>query len=137
MAKTQQVYSLTDLFESINDIHQQHDEGKMDDFTANALARMCCNEFIINTHKNKEALFLCRWNNGDIIQTHTKESLISAYKDTNLFDNELPFYNVMGDELAISLKEWLETISMEHQNDFDVDINRSIFCDNFRIQRIK
>lgn len=137
MATTQQVYSLTDLFESINDIHHQHDEGKIDTQQAYTLARLCCNEFLNHTHDNKEVLFLCRWNNGDLIQTHTKESLINAYKDTNLFDNDLPFYNVMGDELAISLREWLDAISREHKNDFDVDINRSIFCDNFKIQRIK
>jgi hypothetical protein len=137
MATTQQIYSLTDLFESINDIHYQNDEGGMDAFTAYSLARMCCNEFLNNTYNNKEALFLCRWNNGDLIQTHTKDTLVNAYKDTNLFDNDMPFYNVMGDELAISLREWLDTISTEHKNDFDVDINCSIFCDNFKIQRIK
>ena len=48
MAKTQEVYSIDDLFISINDIYAQFDGGKMDEKEAYQLALMCCREFINN-----------------------------------------------------------------------------------------
>ena len=48
MAKTQEVYSIDDLFISINDIYAQFDGGKMDEKEAYELALMCCREFINN-----------------------------------------------------------------------------------------
>ena len=56
MATTQQVYTLTDLFESINDLHYQQDEGKIDASQANFLAELCCKEFIFNATKNNREI---------------------------------------------------------------------------------
>lgn len=134
MATTQQVYSLTDLFESINDIHHQHDEGKMDAFQANTLARMCCNEFITNTFNNKEPLFLCTWNNGDIIQVHTKQSLYDQYKDTNLFDQDEEAQDLEGNTLAVSVLEWIDAMSNVN---FTWQKHEEFVFDNFSIRRIK
>jgi hypothetical protein len=134
MATTQQVYSLTDLFESINDIHHQHDEGKMNAYQANTLARMCCNEFITNTFNNKETLFLCTWNNGDIIQVHTKQSLYDQYKDTNLFDQDEEAQDLEGNTLAVSVLEWID--SMSNVN-FTWQKHEEFVFDNFSIRRIK
>ena len=39
-------YSIEDLFDSINDIYYQLDEGKMRLDNANNLARNCCEEFL-------------------------------------------------------------------------------------------
>jgi len=39
-------YSIEDLFDSINDIYYQLDEGKMRLDNANNLARNCCQEFL-------------------------------------------------------------------------------------------
>ena len=39
-------YSIEDLFDSINDIYYQLDEGKMRVENANNLARNCCEEFL-------------------------------------------------------------------------------------------
>jgi hypothetical protein len=39
-------YTIEDLFDSINDIYYQLDEGKMRADNANNLARNCCLEFL-------------------------------------------------------------------------------------------
>ena len=79
--------------------------------------------------------FVCTWNDGDIVQIHTYQTLHSEYDDTNLFENEERLYDPFGDELAISLEEWLYSIG--NDNDWLANINRSVSCDNFRIERIK
>jgi hypothetical protein len=134
MATTQQVYSLTDLFESINDIHQQNDEGGMDALTAYTLARQCCSEFINHTYNNQEPLFLCRWNDGEIIQVHTKKSLINQYKDTNLFDQDEEAQDLEGNTLAVGVLEWID--SMSNVN-FEWQEHNDFVFDNFSIRRIK
>ena len=134
MATTQQVYSLTDLFESINDIHQQNDEGGMDALTAYTLARQCCSEFINHTYNNEEPLFLCRWNDGEIIQVHTKRSLINQYKDTNLFDEDEEKQDLEGNTLAVSVLEWID--SMSNVN-FEWQEHNDFTFDNFTMRRIK
>ena len=40
----------------------------------------------ITIENNKSNIYLCTWNDGDIVQVHTKETLKDEYKDTNLFD---------------------------------------------------
>jgi hypothetical protein len=34
------------------------------------------------------ATFKCTWNDGDIVETHTRQSLEVEYASTNLFDND-------------------------------------------------
>jgi len=81
-----------------------------------------------------EPCFLCTWNDGDIVEIHTKQTLHAKYDDTNLFDNDLPFFDEVGEQLAIGLDEWLTSVSMF--NDWR-GTNHYIDCDNFKIQRIK
>jgi hypothetical protein len=78
-----------------------------------------------------EPCFLCTWNDGDIVEIHTQQTLHAKYDDTNLFDGDLPFINHDGDDIVISLQEWLDTIECDR---FD---RNAIYCDNFSIQRIK
>lgn len=52
MAKTQEVYSLDDLFISINDIYQQFDMGKINESQAHSLTILCCKEYL-NNHKEE------------------------------------------------------------------------------------
>jgi hypothetical protein len=134
MATTQQVYSLTDLFESINDIHHQHDEGKMNAYQANTLARMCCNEFMTNSFDFNAPLFLCKWNDGEIIQLHTKESLYEQYKDTNLFDEEEEKQDLEGNTLAVGVLEWMEALSYVN---FTWQTHEAFTFDNFTMTRIR
>jgi hypothetical protein len=134
MATTQQVYSLTDLFESINDIHFQHDEGKMNAQQAYSLARMCCSEFLNHNFDPTAPLFLCRWNDGEIIQVHTKESLFEQYKHTNLFDEDEEKQDLEGNTLAVGVLEWMEAMSYVN---FTWQTHEAFTFDNFTMTRIK
>ena len=40
------IYGIEDLFQSINDIYYQLDEGKMDEKSANDMTAKCCAEFL-------------------------------------------------------------------------------------------
>jgi hypothetical protein len=79
--------------------------------------------------------FVCTWNDGEIVQIHNYHTLHAKYDDTNLFENEEHLFNSFGDQLAISLEEWL--IGTINDDDWRANINRGVFCDNFRIERIK
>lgn len=50
MAKTQEVYSLDDIFMSINDIYAQYDGGKITPLEAHTLTHLCCKEFLKNVN---------------------------------------------------------------------------------------
>jgi hypothetical protein len=134
MATTQQVYSLTDLFESINDIHFQHDEGRMDAQQAYSLARMCCSEFLNHNFDPTAPLFLCRWNDGEIIELHTRKSLFERYKHTNLFNVDAEAQDLEGNTLAVGVLEWIDAISNVN---FEWQEHEDFVFDNFSIRRIK
>ena len=40
------------------------------------------------TNDNNEKMYLCTWNDGDIVQVHTEKTLRTEYEGTNLFDEE-------------------------------------------------
>lgn len=80
-----------------------------------------------------EPIFLCRWNgrhsingisNHEIVEIHSKNTLLNKYSSTNLFDNDL--------DPQLDLEEWIDLISQD--NDF---YNRPFINDNFEIERIK
>ena len=85
-----------------------------------------------------EPLFLCRWNGShsinniyfighssfEIVEIHSKRTLLNKYSSTNLFDNDL--------DPQLDLEEWIDFISQD--NDF---YNRPFINDNFEIERIK
>lgn len=82
----------------------------------------------INLSSIIEPLYLCRWNgvhsiNGrsqhEIVEIHSKDSLIIKYLSTNLFDER-------------DLTNWIESISNSDDFYHQVFIN-----DNFEIERIK
>lgn len=93
------------------------------------------NEEGINLTSIIEPLFLCRWNgihsiNGrssyEIVEIHSKDTLIIKYQETNLFDfNE-------DEEDQSKLIRWIDLISEFHNFDARPFIN-----DNFEIERIK
>jgi hypothetical protein len=91
------------------------------------------NEDGINLTSIIEPLFLCRWNgihsiNGrssfEIVEIHSKNTLINKYRSTNLFDND--------PNSQLDLNRWIDFISQD--NDF---YNRPYINDNFEIERIK
>ena len=91
------------------------------------------NEEGINLSTYIEPLFVCRWNgihsiNGrsshEIVEIHSKNTLLNKYKSTNLFDNDL--------NPQLDLNRWIDLTSQD--NDF---YNRPFINDNFEIERIK
>lgn len=84
-----------------------------------------------------EPLFLCRWNgshsingrsNHEIVEIHSKNTLLNKYSSTNLFDND----KLIDLNLEFDLKKWIDFISQD--DDF---YNRPFINDNFEIERIK
>ena len=84
-----------------------------------------------------EPLFLCRWNgrhsingrsNHEIVEIHSKNTLLNKYSSTNLFDND----KLIDLNLEFDLKKWINLISQD--DDF---YNRPLIYDNFEIERIK
>jgi len=49
-------YTIEDLFQSINDIYEQLDTGKIDPANADKLAKKCCKAFLtyLDTHFEKK-----------------------------------------------------------------------------------
>jgi hypothetical protein len=93
------------------------------------------NEEGINLSSIIEPLFLCRWNgihsiNGrssfEIVEIHSKNTLINKYQETNLFD----FNENEGNQSF--LMDWIDNISQDHNFNLRPYIN-----DNFEIERIK
>ena len=80
-------------------------------------------------------VFLCSWNDGEIVEIHTYKSLHGKYDKTNLFESEEHLFNSFGDELVLSVEEWL--INLSNDKDWKANISRRAFCDNFEIERIK
>ena len=44
------------------------------------------NQSITIENSDNEKMYLCTWNDGDIIQIHTEKTLRKEYEETNLFD---------------------------------------------------
>lgn len=72
-------------------------------------------------HLIDEPLYLCKWNSGEIIEAHTRQSLYETYKDTNLYNGEFE------DDYDMSINEILNELQVEHYRVFD----------NMEIRRIK
>jgi len=92
----------------------------------------------INLSSIIEPLFLCRWNGShsinniyfighssfEIVEIHSKNTLLNKYQETNLFDND--------PNSQLDLNRWIDFISQD--NDF---YNRPFINDNFEIERFK
>jgi len=84
---------------------------------------------LITEGTDDEPIFLCTWNDGQIIEVHTFESLHAAYHETNLFD-EAEWFNVHGTgwrSETLPVKSLLTS----------VEVGDAFKCENCQIQRIK
>ena len=94
---------------------------------------------------NNEKMYLCSWNDGDIVEVHTEKTLRKEYQGTNLFDKEegtLALDSMFNWCLVIPTRanEQVRSISeifdyFEDQENFT--IGHVWEQDNMRIQRIK
>lgn len=75
----------------------------------------------IDLSKMNPRLFLCQWNDGEIVEIHNPVSFYNKYKETNLFDGSFE------EDWNASMPEIFDGFA----------INDSETFDNFRIERIK
>ena len=76
------------------------------------------------------------WNDGDTRQIHTRETLYSMYKDTNLYDTDDSSLNEWGDNFE-SFNELLDHLSFNDENAFNGMFDNEVYRnDNMTIQRI-
>jgi hypothetical protein len=81
-------------------------------------------------------IYLCKWNDGEIIEIHSLETLIKEYQGTNLFDPE--YWHCIGkdaeEDYFYEDKQGLRLLlgDMYMNDDF-----REAICDNCSIQRIR
>jgi hypothetical protein len=87
----------------------------------------------INLKDTKDVKYLCSWNNNDIIQIHTKQTLLNEYKETNLFDDDQDMlFETIGNGFDnFKFKDYLRLSSQD--DDF---LNVNFICDNMEITRI-
>ncbi len=84
----------------------------------------------LSPRKDKEVIYLCTWNGGEIVQIHTEKTLREEYDGSNLFDceesDETYFYN---GSVSLLLKDYLKKSKLDYFRD-------SFKADNMEIERI-
>lgn len=83
--------------------------------------------------KNSPCIYLCRWNENDIVEIHTSDTLYDHYKDTNLFDDneKLQHFSSNSLPMGLYLSAYLDV------SDDDAFLNQDFELDNFTIRRIQ
>ena len=91
-----------------------------------------------------KAIYICKWNESDILEVHTSDSLWKSYINTNLFDKEetlrcLRNINDNDVEDNIFLDKYLELTKNPTDNEYANDkyINVVYCCDHFTIEKIQ
>jgi len=95
---------------------------------------------------NNEKMYLCSWNDGDIVEVHTEKTLRKEYQGTNLFDKEegklvndamfnwCTLIPTKAYDKARSLDEVFKKFNDEENYSF---VGYTWRLDNFTIERIK
>ena len=83
--------------------------------------------------KNSHSIYLCRWNENDIVEIHTRDTLYDHYKDTNLFDDneKLQHFSLNSEPMRLYLSAYLDV------SDDDAFLNQDFELDKFTIRRIQ
>ena len=89
----------------------------------------------LKTHNaiGDEPIYLCDWNDGEIVQIHSKETLEKEYAETNLFDDDGKYFSnyTNGSKFHnFTIQDYLEA-----SEDLDY-YNIPFRCDNMTITRI-
>ena len=89
----------------------------------------------LKSHENlsNEPIYLCDWNNGEIVQIHNKETLKKEYGETNLFDDDEKYFSNYTNGFkynSFTIQDYLE------QSQDDDYYNIPFRCDNMTITRI-
>jgi len=84
-------------------------------------------------NESDKPLYLCDWNNGEIVQIHNKETLEKEYGETNLFDDDEKYFSNFSNGFkyhSFTIQDYLE------QSKDDDYYNIPFRCDNMTITRI-
>lgn len=81
-------------------------------------------KFPIDLSNSDEPIFLCDWNDHEIVELHTRQSLEAKYGATNLYD--LAEQDFFIDDVGMTFTEYLDYMSSGSYHIFD----------NLRIERI-
>ena len=91
------------------------------------------NQLPIDIQIDLVPVFLCGWNDREVVQIHTKQSLNSQYCGTNLYDAPQRWHCLSG--IAGDFEcEWLDELLDYMTKTLSYQIWA---CDNMTIQRIK
>ena len=84
-----------------------------------------------------EPIYLCDWNDGEIVQIHSKETLEKEYAETNLFDDDGKYFSCNLHIIPNGSKFHNFTIQdyLEASEDLDY-YNVQFRADNMTITRI-
>lgn len=66
-------------------------------------------------------VYLCTWNDGELVEIHTMDSLYEKYKDTNLFD----YHDI--DEEVVDFRTYVS----------QMELSEGFWDDNLTVSRIK
>tara|TARA_R110000737_G_scaffold341475_1_gene365394 strand:- start:152 stop:442 length:291 start_codon:yes stop_codon:yes gene_type:complete len=90
------------------------------------------NQLPVDIQIDLVAVFLCSWNDREVVQIHTKQSLHAEYCGTNLYDAPQSWYCLSG---ASDFEcEWLDELLDYMTKTLSYQLWA---CDNMTIQRIK
>ncbi len=83
------------------------------------------------TKDNNEALYLCSWNSGEVIELHTEKTFLDKYKNDCGFDGEIEVLH-----LAYYPKIYNMTIEEFFEEPF-LGVEDSCTIDNMFVSRLK
>ena len=86
--------------------------------------------------KTDSPLFLCKWNGGDTVEIHTRQTLYQAYKDTGLYDTDDEFGGWKHQDSYIFFNPLLDHLSFTDEDNYDYFDDDIYTNDNMSIQRI-
>jgi len=96
---------------------------------------MLTESITLKTHDNlsNEPIYLCDWNDGEIVQIHNKETLEKEYAETNLFDEDEKRFSNYSNGFKYSSLRIQDYLELSKDDDY---YNIPFRCDNMTITRI-
>ena len=84
-------------------------------------------------NESDKPLYLCDWNDGEIVQIHSKETLEKEYAETNLFDEDEKRFSNYSNGFKYSSLRIQDYLELSKDDDY---YNITFRCDNMTIIRI-
>ena len=84
-------------------------------------------------NESDKPIYLCDWNDGEIVQIHSKETLEKEYAETNLFDEDEKRFSNYSNGFKYSSLRIQDYLELSKDDDY---YNISFRCDNMTLIRI-